>query len=165
MRVRAQVNTNGNFYGTTETGGGGCSCGTVFKLAPNGTETVLHAFQGGNDGRNPEDALIMDKTGNLYGTTYSGGSTRCHGGGCGIVFKIGPSKRETVLFAFGGGRFPAAGLLARPHGRFYGTTTAGGADKHGVVIRGIMAQTPQDFRRLWRPRSEAARLPLRLGRS
>src|SRR5215469_624020 len=63
----------GNLYGTTYYGGGtGCygdGCGAVFKLAPDGTETLLYAFQGGADGESPQAGLIMDKSGNLYGTT------------------------------------------------------------------------------------------------
>jgi uncharacterized repeat protein (TIGR03803 family) len=133
------ADNNGNFYGTTA-GGGGCAangnCGTVFKFAPDGTETVLYAFQGGSDGNIPEAGVIMDTFGNLFGTTYSGGgTTKCHRGGCGTVFKLAPDGRETVLFAFGnGGRFPAAGLLAGPHGLLYGTATAGGAGHDGVVF-------------------------------
>ena len=97
---------------------------------------MLYSFQAGSDGRNPEGSLIMDTAGNLYGTTYYGGSTKCHGGGCGAVFKLAPDGREIVLFAFGnGGRFPAAGLLAGAHGLLYGTATAGGTNKDGVVFR------------------------------
>jgi uncharacterized repeat protein (TIGR03803 family) len=129
------ADASGNFYGTTSQGGTS-NLGTVFKLAPDGTETVLYSFQGGNDGRAPESALIMDKAGNLYGTTFYGGGTKCRDGGCGTVFKLAPDGREIVLFAFGnGGRFPAAGLLAGPHGLLYGTATAGGAGHDGVVFR------------------------------
>jgi uncharacterized repeat protein (TIGR03803 family) len=63
-----------NLYGTTEYGGGGsCNCGTAYKLAPNGQETVLHSFAGGDDdGAYPLGVLLLDKGGNLYGTTYEG---------------------------------------------------------------------------------------------
>jgi uncharacterized repeat protein (TIGR03803 family) len=128
------TDASGNLYGTTSQGGTS-NLGTVFKLAPDGTETVLYSFQGGNDGRSPESSLIMDKAGNLYGTTFYGGGTKCRDGGCGTVFKLAQDGRETVLFAFGnGGRFPAAGLLAGPHGLLYGTATAGGAGHDGVVF-------------------------------
>jgi uncharacterized repeat protein (TIGR03803 family) len=78
----------GNFYGTTLQGGntgctGGMGCGTVFKLAPDGTETVLHTFTGGTDGGYPYAALVKDKKGNLYGTTELGGTY-----GDGTVFRI-----------------------------------------------------------------------------
>lgn len=104
----------GNLYGTTPIGGGGnCNilyvpgCGTVYKLAPDGTETVLHSFAGGSDGIYPYAALTMDGAGNLYGTTEVGGSGGCSINdlpGCGTVFKIAPDGTETVLHAFTGGR-------------------------------------------------------------
>ncbi|MGD0189504.1 MAG: choice-of-anchor tandem repeat GloVer-containing protein [Rhizomicrobium sp.] len=69
---------SGNLYGTTYQGNGaGCGgfgCGTVYKLAPDGTESLLHAFQGGADGAGPHAGLIEDPAGNLYGTTDSGGA-------------------------------------------------------------------------------------------
>jgi uncharacterized repeat protein (TIGR03803 family) len=77
----------GNLYGTTDSGGVS-GMGTVFVLAPNGGEQVLHAFAGGSDGANPGSALIADSKGNLYGTTQHGGSTGCGGTGCGTVFAI-----------------------------------------------------------------------------
>jgi uncharacterized repeat protein (TIGR03803 family) len=83
----------GNLYGTTYSGGGtGCGgngCGTVFMVPPKGKVKQLYAFQGENDGANPVAGLIMDSQGNLYGTTYAGGSTTdCFGTGCGTVFEI-----------------------------------------------------------------------------
>lgn len=63
----------GNLYGTTVEGGSD-NFGTVFELTPSGTETVLYSFTGGNDGANPEAGLIADKSGNLYGATYLGGT-------------------------------------------------------------------------------------------
>jgi len=82
----------GALYGTTAFGGGsGCNgngCGTIFKLAPDGTETVLHAFAGGNDGASPAGLINIDGT--MYGTTGSGGGTGCGGTGCGTVFSITP---------------------------------------------------------------------------
>src|SRR5260370_1379392 len=78
----------GNLYGTTYEGGGagcgGSGCGTVFEVAPDGTEPVLYAFAGGNDGAFPGGGLIKDSAGNLFGTTAWGGSTSCNNGsGCG----------------------------------------------------------------------------------
>src|SRR5207253_145940 len=63
---------NGNLYGTTNSGGGSCSCGTVFKLAPDGTETILHAFAGHSDGSYPLGGLLADKAGDVFGTTFGG---------------------------------------------------------------------------------------------
>jgi uncharacterized repeat protein (TIGR03803 family) len=79
----------GNLYGVTNQGGDfSCSsygCGTVFKVDPNGVETVLHAFKGGTDGQYPNGGVIRDQAGNLYGTTNRGGAY-----GYGTVFKITP---------------------------------------------------------------------------
>lgn len=140
------IDTTGNFYGTTEFGGGApncpfgsLGCGTVFKLAPDRTETVLYAFKGGNDGQFPEGSLIMDQTGNMYGTTFAGGGTGCKniGGGCGTIFKLAPSGKETVLYLFKGthGMHPTSALLQGPGNFLYGTAGAGGAHHDGVVFR------------------------------
>src|SRR5690349_20554916 len=68
---------DGNFYGTTSTGGpntcGNTTCGTVFKMAPGGAITTLHAFSG-PDGSDPLAPLVQGKDGNLYGTTWLGGA-------------------------------------------------------------------------------------------
>jgi uncharacterized repeat protein (TIGR03803 family) len=79
--------TSGNLYGTTDEGGAHDSGGTVFELMPgNGgtwTETVLHSFGNGADGSSPEAGLVMDGSGNLFGTTNAGGTH-----GYGTVFEI-----------------------------------------------------------------------------
>ena len=85
------MDKKGKLYGTTGYGGADGD-GVVFKLAPNGTETVLHSFTGGNDGAIPFGVPIMDKNGNLYGTTDEGGSD-----GAGVVFKLDANGTETVL--------------------------------------------------------------------
>jgi uncharacterized repeat protein (TIGR03803 family) len=136
------LDNSGNLYGTTEFGGGtGCvynlGCGTVFKVTPDGMESILHRFQGGLDGNAPVAGLIMDAKGNLFGTTALGGNLNCDkGGGCGTVFKVSASGRETVLVSFRKryGREPVAALLAKK-GYLYGTTTSGGLYKQGVVFR------------------------------
>jgi uncharacterized repeat protein (TIGR03803 family) len=123
----------GNLYGTTAGGGGfscGASdCGTVFKMTPDGQETLLYAFQGGNDGGVPHAGLVRDATGNLYGTTAMGGGTGCFESvGCGTVFKIAPDGTETVLHAFSQseGSDPLAGLAMDRVGNLYGTAYLGG---------------------------------------
>src|SRR5579863_4732514 len=88
----------GNLYGTTGLGGARGSLGVVYKLAPNGTETVLHKFHGGSDGAHPIGALVRDLAGNLYGTTEDGGSGSI---GCGTVFQV-KGYKETVLYRFSG---------------------------------------------------------------
>src|SRR5215469_16959130 len=113
----------GNFYGTTVYGGGngcgGLGCGTIFKLAADGTETVLYVFQGDNDGMSPS-ALVRDGKGNLYGTTQKGGSVSCD---CGTVFELSPAGAKTVLHVFEGGTdggYPEAALLRGKKGNLYG---------------------------------------------
>jgi uncharacterized repeat protein (TIGR03803 family) len=139
----------GNLYGTTASGGANstsaCSglngCGVVFKLSPNGTETVLHSFTGGRDGAVPSASLMRDAAGNLYGTTGYGGaeSSACNYfgvPGCGVVFELircssAPSGYEfKVLYRFTGGAdggSPQAGLVQDAAGNLYGTTFEGGA--------------------------------------
>jgi uncharacterized repeat protein (TIGR03803 family) len=123
----------GNLYGTTIYGGGTCDCGIIFKLASDGTETVLHAFAGGQDGANPQAGLIADTAGNLYGTATEGGSS-----GNGIVFKLAPDGKLTVLHAFTGGADggnPQASLIMDKKGNLYGTAVGGGTNGFGTVFR------------------------------
>ncbi|HSZ74946.1 MAG TPA: choice-of-anchor tandem repeat GloVer-containing protein, partial [Rhizomicrobium sp.] len=125
----------GNLYGTTMEGGGaecsGYGCGTVFRLSPDNTETVLYAFRGGSDGALPMADLVRDAAGNLYGTTYEGGGNGCQQGlGCGTVFKLAPDGTETILYSFKGGgsdgAYPEAGVVQDSVGNLYGTTVSGG---------------------------------------
>ena len=132
----------GNIYGTTNYGGGkgdcnGNNCGTVFKFTKGGAMKILHAFTGGKDGGYPNAPVIIDELGNLYGTTETGGNTALCGSGCGVVFKLDPSGKETVLHAFSGtdGRLPLAGLVRDAKGNFYGTTDGGGTADAGVVFK------------------------------
>jgi len=138
------MDTSGNLYGTTLEGGSstacsGNGCGTVFELVNNDgayTENVLYTFTGsGGDGDSPSASLIMDKSGNLYGTTAAGGDpSACSGNGCGTVFELvnnGQSYSETVLHKFegpggGDGALPESGLVMDASGNLYGTTIEGG---------------------------------------
>jgi uncharacterized repeat protein (TIGR03803 family) len=132
------LGSNGYLYGTTFLGGLD-NGGVVFELAPNGTETVLHQFVGGNDGFAPYGGLIADKEGNLYGTTVGQGS-----GEAGTVFKLAPDGTETILYAFAGGNdgiSPFAGLLADKQGNLYGTTLEGGDNSEGTVFKVTPAGT------------------------
>jgi uncharacterized repeat protein (TIGR03803 family) len=124
------LGTDGNFYGTTQVGGGACSlsegCGTVFKVSPGGTLTILHAFDE-SDGLYPESVLIQATDGNFYGTTTAGGSSNQCLGGCGTVFKITPKGTLTTLHNFDStDGSPIAGLVQATDGNFYGTTVNGG---------------------------------------
>lgn len=135
------LDKEGNLYGTTANGGNtDCfnGCGTVFKLAPNGTETVLHRFKGGNDGSYPVARLVADNEGNLYGTTVLSGSGANCTNYCGTVFKLAPDGTETILHAFQGGNdgeSPYAGVIADRKGNIFGTTLLGGANGIGTVFK------------------------------
>jgi uncharacterized repeat protein (TIGR03803 family) len=128
--------SSGNLYGTTNQGGPD-DAGTVFELAADGTETVLHSFSGGSDGGFPQANLIADSAGNLYGTATEGGSSGC-GSGCGTIFRIAADGTFSVLYTFSGGTDgadPMAALLADKKGNFYGTAEGGGVHGDGTVFR------------------------------
>ena len=120
-------------YGTTTSGGGGgCSgngCGTVFTITSQGSETVVHSFQGDPDGAEP--GSLISAGGTLYGTTKYGGVTA--GCSCGTVFALTPQGNETVLYAFPSytdGAYPNSPLVK--HGEWlYGTTLFGGKANAG----------------------------------
>jgi uncharacterized repeat protein (TIGR03803 family) len=130
----------GNLYGTT-TNGGRYGAGTVFKLDTTGKETVLYSFTGGADGgRSRGSGVVRDAAGNVYGTTFSGGSGSCsstYGPGCGVVFKVTEAGAESVLHDFAGadGAESRASLLRDAKGNLYGTTTNGGVYGFGVVFK------------------------------
>ncbi len=96
-------------------------------------ETVLYNFQCGTDGCGPSGALVRDQSGNLYGTTGSGGNLACgNGSGCGTVFELTSDNTgnwtETVLYSFAGGTdgaYPKGGVILDAKGNLYGTTTWG----------------------------------------
>ena len=103
------------------------------------TYTTLHGFTGKSDGGYALAPVILDSKGNLYGTTFQGGDMNCAPGqGCGTVFKVDPSGKETVFYAFKSpgpdGAFPAAGLVRDASGNLFGTTTLGGAGGIGTVF-------------------------------
>lgn len=141
----------GNLYGTTSFGGGSGNCGnggcgTAFQLSRSQkgwTETVLHAFGSNSDGASPLGSLNLDETGDLYGTTWAGGTGTCKGGvSCGIAFKLtrhSGSWIETIIHNFGShsgdGVGPAASLTFDVAGNLYGTTTFGGAKDLGTVFQ------------------------------
>jgi uncharacterized repeat protein (TIGR03803 family) len=123
---------SGNIYGTTANGGAS-NDGAVFKIDRSGTETVLYAFTGSPDGALPLAGLIRDTTGNLYGTTYYGGTYNY-----GTVFKVDSTGTESVLYSFRGmpdAQYPYAGLHQDAAGNLYGTTNAGGAFNRGAVFK------------------------------
>ena len=127
--------TDGNFYGTTDSGGTGYH-GTIFKITPAGALTTLYSFGVNGDGAYPDAGLVQGTDGNFYGTTsYSGD------GNSGTVFKITPAGVLTTLFSFmsitsyGDGAHPYAELVQGNDGSFYGTTDSGGANYHGTIFK------------------------------
>jgi uncharacterized repeat protein (TIGR03803 family) len=127
-------------YGTTYFGGQ-YNNGTVFQLTlsqGSGTwnESVLYSFSSGADGGAPDDGLVMDKTGALFGTTVVGGTSNE-----GTLFKLEPSDsgwKETVLWNFANdtGGQPQGHLIFDQSGALYGTTTIGGRNSEcGTVFQ------------------------------
>lgn len=132
------VDSAGNIYGVTTDGGDKFGFGTVYKLDPTGTETILHEFTGKSDGGYAFGGLVQDGAGNLYGTTGAGGNVSCGGRGCGVVFKLDPSGKETVLYQFSGGNdgaSPNGDLVLDEAGNLYGTTYWGPYGYGGVVFK------------------------------
>src|SRR6202051_3759564 len=130
--------STGNLFGTTFQGGA-YSFGTVFKLDPQGRETIVYSFcaktpctKGAYPG-----GVIPGKNGSLYGITYAGGDFSCALTGCGTVFEINRDGDLTLLHAFSGadGQNPNAGLVLDAFNNAYGTTQYGGAYGRGTVFQ------------------------------
>jgi len=136
----------GNLYGTTVEGGTGSNCtagcGVVFELTPTAkggwNGTVLYDFAGANgDGAWPFSRIILDASGNVYGTTFAGGQSFA-----GTVFELTPGSgghwSETVLYSFNDNgkdaAAPTAGVVFDTSGNLYGTTTSGGRFQQGAVF-------------------------------
>jgi uncharacterized repeat protein (TIGR03803 family) len=123
----------GNLYGTTNYGGGTATAGVVYKLDTTGHETALYTFSGGADGGWPWAGVIRDSGGNIYGTTFLGGTANE-----GVVYKLDITGQETVLHSFTGGAdggSPRAGVIRDPAGNLYGTASNGGKRSTGVVFK------------------------------
>jgi uncharacterized repeat protein (TIGR03803 family) len=133
------LDSAGRLYGTTDVGGA-TGNGTIYRLTPQSgghwKETILYSFKGGAVGQEPSAGVVMDKAGNLYGTTIAGGSA-C---GCGVVYKLAPQAdgkwKYTLLHTFVGsdGAQPDANLILDGKGNLYGTTATGGAGGAGVAF-------------------------------
>ncbi len=126
------IDASGNLYGTTIIGGTSGN-GTVFKTTSTGTTTVLHSFAGNPDGANPYGGLVVDSSGNLYGTTVIGGTSNN-----GTVFKTTSTGTTTLLHNFAGnpdGSRPYGGLVRDSSGNLYSTTSQGGSSNLGTVFK------------------------------
>jgi uncharacterized repeat protein (TIGR03803 family) len=133
--VASLIDMTGKLYGTTEEGGA-AGFGTVFEVSKSGKESVLYSFGGTPDGAYPVASLIA-LNGEFYGTTESGGSGCTPSGGCGTVFEVSASGKESTLYSFKGGTDgsgPAAALIA-VNGELYGTTTGGGKFGGGTAFK------------------------------
>jgi|SRR5579872_3454885 len=132
---------SGNLYGTTEYGGANLcsgevgSCGAVFEITSAG-ESIIYSFGSSITGAFPQDGLIGDANGNLYGTASAGGKY-----GYGTVFKLSKATgtwKEMILYSFTGvtdGAYPTGGLIRDARGNLYGTTPGGGAFTAGTIFR------------------------------
>jgi len=136
------LDREGNLYGSAVTGGSGScegGCGVVYKLTNSGgtwTQSVIHAFTGGDDGSGPGARVTVDNSGNVYGMTPTGGAY-----GLGTIYKIHQVPNRpvtfTVIHAFTGGSDGGSGSAGRMilrKGKLYGAATTGGNYGSGVVF-------------------------------
>jgi uncharacterized repeat protein (TIGR03803 family) len=127
---------DGNFYGTTSSGGAE-NLGTFFRVTPGGAFTTLYTFQGSTDGGNPLRGVVQGSDGLFYGIADQGGA-----GGAGVIFQLtvsGNAATLNPLYAFqplsGDGTDPIGKLIQASDGNFYGTTSTGGASSDGTIFR------------------------------
>lgn len=141
------MDASGSLFGATYSGGAnhkGC-CGTIFKLVPNGTQSaysVMYNFcsqRSCRDGANPTAPLLLDSSGDIFGTTGAGGSNDVGDGGRGTVFELSGSTYR-VLYSFceeancADGYDPPSGVIMDTSGNLIGTTLRGGIDDGGTVF-------------------------------
>jgi uncharacterized repeat protein (TIGR03803 family) len=122
----------GNMYGTTFSGGVS-NQGTVFRISPNGTVSILYSFTGSsNDGAQPNGGLLLASDGNLYGLTNIGGVNNS-----GTIYQLSTTGTEKVIHSFSGsdGSFPVGQLIQASDGNIYGVTSYGGLFGYGTVFR------------------------------
>jgi uncharacterized repeat protein (TIGR03803 family) len=141
------LDAQGNIYGTAGVAGkyvGPCvdtGCGTVFKLTKSGggySFSVIHRFTGGNDGYGPGSGVTLDKHGNVYGVTPTGGANSA-----GVVYQLNQDSsgkwREKIIHTFTGGADGLGGsagrLLLDAAGNLYGVCTAGRRESEGSGLR------------------------------
>jgi uncharacterized repeat protein (TIGR03803 family) len=134
--------SDGNFYGTTYSGGTVVNkhcvqgCGTVFQITPAGVLTTLHSF-GSSDGGGPSAALVQATDGNLYGTTIAGGAANK-----GTVFRIAGGTFKTLHSFTKSEGENVCGLMQATDGNLYGVAALGGTGDNGTIYRLSMGFTP-----------------------
>jgi uncharacterized repeat protein (TIGR03803 family) len=132
--------TAGNLYGSTA-GGGANGGGTAFQLTPSGenwTLTTIYPFSPDIEGNSAFCNLLLDSSGNLWGTTRNGGS-----GGAGTAFELTPSRGSwglNLLYSFAQYRGSQTALIMDKQGNLYGTLVEGGKYGSGAVFK----LTPSD---------------------
>ncbi len=125
-----QFDSAGNLYGSTRAGGT-YNDGVIFKIAKDGTETILYSFTGGADGDGPERVTVDPATGDLYGISYFDGEY------CGQIFKLSAAGVFSVLHVFdcpSSGYGPNSPLLRDRQGNLYGTIEYGGKGTKGTIF-------------------------------
>ena len=126
--------SDGDFYGTAQRGGGPNDKGSLFKITPSGSLTVLHRFDPNDpaDGANPYAGLVQASDGCFYGVTVSGGLNNL-----GTIFKVTSTGDFTNLYSFSGadGAEPYGALVQGSDGALYGTTRIGGASGFGTTFK------------------------------
>ncbi|MGH6889093.1 MAG: choice-of-anchor tandem repeat GloVer-containing protein [Rhizomicrobium sp.] len=126
----------GNLYSAANLGGT-ANAGVIYEIAPNGTEMVLHSFDGGSGGSDPNAGVTLDpSTGNLYGTTTFGGAANCRNG-CGVLYELAADGTYTVLHTFDvstDGEWPVGTLARDRHGDLFGVAGGGGPNNAGTVF-------------------------------
>src|SRR6266704_2437178 len=152
------LDRDGNLYGTAVAGGSGScegGCGVVYKLTNSGgtwTQTVIHAFTGGDDGSGPGARVAVDPHGNVYGMTPTGGAF-----GLGTIYQLHPGANGNysfkVIHSFTGGAdgsSGSAGKMVLRNGHLYGAATTGGAFGSGIAFELRPTQVGEwDFKTLY----------------
>jgi uncharacterized repeat protein (TIGR03803 family) len=151
------LDREGNLYGTAVTGGSGScegGCGVAYKLTNSGgiwTQTVIHAFTGGDDGAGPGARLTVGRNGNIYGMAPTGGAY-----GLGTIYKIQQGQSGAwilkVIHAFTGGADGSTGSAGRMilrNGHLYGAATSGGTYGSGVIFELTPSGGEWNFRTLY----------------
>ena len=133
-RGRLAQGVDGNFYGTTQNGGGSGQ-GTIFRMTSGGTITTLAEFYGAN-GEQPVAGLVLASDGYFYGTTSLGGP-----GNLGTIFRVSSAGQLTTLVYCNAvtGTSPKAALVQGADGNLYGSTTGGGTSSSGTLFKMTLA--------------------------